>query len=458
MNSPPSEAPSAPLLRHAHADAVAAYAAGRAIAAGTFVADVQRIAARLAQHARERRYVVNACGDRYRFAVTFCAALLDGRVNLLPNSRAPAALAELAARYPEHVVVADAELLGGFSDGILVDELPGTQSSWPPPRIARDAHAAIAFTSGSTGIPLPQIKTWGSLIDGARGECAGLGLDSSAHETVIVGTVSPQHMFGLESTILLALHGPFALSDAHPLHPEQVAGDLAAVRGQRVLVTTPVHLRALAASGTTLPPLHRIVCATAPLAEELAARCEALWNTRVLEIYGCTETGQVAARRTVEGPWWHALPGVAVEERDDGFWAGGGHVTTPAPLADRLRLQDARTFVLEGRTTDLVNVAGKRTSLAALNHALLAIDGVIDGTFYVPDEDAASAREARLIAFVVAPERTRADILAALRECVDPVFLPRPLVLVEALPRNATGKLPRADLRALARDHVERRA
>jgi acyl-coenzyme A synthetase/AMP-(fatty) acid ligase len=38
------------------------------------------------------------------------------------------------------------------------------------------------------------------------------------------------------------------------------------------------------------------------------------------------------------------------------------------------------------------------------------------------------------------------------------VFLPRPLVLVDALPRNATGKLPRADLRALAKDHLERRA
>jgi acyl-coenzyme A synthetase/AMP-(fatty) acid ligase len=89
---------------------------------------------------------------------------------------------------------------------------------------------------------------------------------------------------------------------------------------------------------------------------------------------------------------------------------------------------------------------------------LLAIDGVIDGTFFVPDENAADEREARLLAFVVAPGRSRGAILAALRERMDPVFLPRPLVLVDALPRNATGKLPRADLRALARKHVERRA
>lgn len=447
----------AAIVQHASADAVLAYAGGRAVSAATFCGDVQRVAAQLARLDRARRYVVNACADRYRFAVAFCAALVDGRVNLLPSSRAPGALAELAARYPAHIAC-DTELASGFPVGLLVENVPGTESAWPPPRVARDAEAAVAFTSGSTGVPLPQVKRWGSLVDGAYGERAGLGLDDAPRDTVLVGTVSPQHMFGLESTVLLALHGPFAFSDAHPLHPEQVTAALAAVAGTRVLVTTPVHLRALAASAVTMPPVARIVCATAPLTEDLAARCEADWQTRVLEIYGCTETGQVAARRTVDGPWWHALPGVQIEERDDGFWAGGGHVLTPAPLADRLKLRDARTFVLEGRTNDLVNIAGKRTSLAALNHVLLAIDGVVDGTFFVPDDDsAAEGREARLLAFVVAPGRARSDLLAALRARVDPVFLPRPLVLVEALPRNATGKLPHAELRALALAHAERR-
>jgi acyl-coenzyme A synthetase/AMP-(fatty) acid ligase len=448
----------APIILHADPGAVVAFVGGRPVSAGTFVADVRRVAARLAAHERERRYVVNACGDRYRFAVAFCAALVDGRVNLLPSSRAPGALTELAARYPAHVVAIDAEPAADFSASVLIEQAPGDGFAWPPPRIARDAEAAIAFTSGSTGVPLAQVKLWGSLVDGAAGERTALALQAAPPDTVLVGTVSPQHMFGLESTVLLALHGPFAFADAHPLHPEQVAAALAAVSGHRVLVTTPVHLRALAASSTPMPPLAGIVCATAALTQELAARCEALWHTQVREIYGCTETGQVAARRTVEGPQWHALPGVSIEEREDGFWASGGHVLKAAPLADLLRLQDAQTFLLEGRSNDLVNVAGRRTSLAALNHALLAIEGVVDGTFFVPDEPAAGGREARLLAFVVAPRRPRTEILAALRERVDPVFLPRPLVLVDALPRNATGKLPRADLSALARAHLERRA
>ena len=105
----------APIALHARSDDVLAYVGGRAVAAGTFVADVRRLAASLAKHERARRYVVNACADRYRFAVTLCAALVDGRINLLPSSRAPAALAELAARYPHHIVASDADLVNSFS-------------------------------------------------------------------------------------------------------------------------------------------------------------------------------------------------------------------------------------------------------------------------------------------------------------------------------------------------------
>ncbi len=47
------------------------------------------------------------------------------------------------------------------------------------------------------------------------------------------------------------------------------------------------------------------------------------------------------------------------------------------------------------------------------------------------------------MALVVAPTLTSDAILAALRERIDPAFLPRPLRLVDKLPRNTLGKLPR---------------
>jgi acyl-coenzyme A synthetase/AMP-(fatty) acid ligase len=72
---------------------------------------------------------------------------------------------------------------------------------------------------------------------------------------------------------------------------------------------------------------------------------------------------------------------------------------------------------------------------------------VEDGAFLDP-EDRPEGR-GRLIAFVVAPRLSKDKILDALRRVVDPVFLPRVIHFVPRLPRNETGKLPRADLMAL---------
>ena len=92
----------------------------------------------------------------------------------------------------------------------------------------------------------------------------------------------------------------------------------------------------------------------------------------------------------------------------------------------------------------MVNIAGKRTSLGYLNHQLNGIEGVRDGVFFMPDENGDVVT--RLTTFVVAPGLTRDVLLGALRSRVDAVFLPRPLYFVDALPRNATGKLPREAL------------
>ena len=101
----------------------------------------------------------------------------------------------------------------------------------------------------------------------------------------------------------------------------------------------------------------------------------------------------------------------------------------------------------------MVNVAGKRTSLAHLNAQLAGIPGVVEGCFIQPDDEAV-ARDGtvqRLAALVVAPTLGPSEVLAALRQRIDPVFLPRPLLRVDAMPRNPTGKLVRSDIMTLYR-------
>jgi len=122
-----------------------------------------------------------------------------------------------------------------------------------------------------------------------------------------------------------------------------------------------------------------------------------------------------------------------------------------------LEVVDAETFRLLGRSNDLINVAGKRSSIGHLDFHLNSIEGVRDGAFWMPPEsDGDAAGVVRLVAFVVAPGVTRERIVAALRDRVDAAFLPRRIVHVDALPREATGKLTRARLDEFAAQRLSR--
>jgi len=209
-----------------------------------------------------------------------------------------------------------------------------------------------------------------------------------------------------------------------------------------------VHLRALLAEPHGMPRVALILSATAPLQDSLAAQAETAFGAPLIEIYGCTEAGQVATRRTTQTTAWHCLDGVALAQEQDGTWASGAAVEGAALLHDFIELTGAATFHLGDRAADLVDVAGKRASLANLNHQLLSIAGVQDGVFIMGEPD--GARVPRLTALVVAPALSPEDLLRALRMRIDAAFLPRPLVFVDTLPRNTLGKLPRESLLRLA--------
>ncbi len=441
---------SLPLVAQRPAAEPFAWCGGRRVAVIDFVAEVAALAARLPAGA----HVINLCADRYRFTVAFAAALVRGQVSLLPPSRAPEFLARLAERYPDLYVLADETVDWCRLDAIRYpDRLDAAPGETEIPVLPAGQVAAIAFTSGTTGAPTPHPKLWGALARGAVAEARALGLDRFAGAT-IVGTVPPQHMYGFESTVLLALQNRLAFHGGRPFYPGDVRATLAAVPAPRVLVTTPVHLRALELDGTTLPPLELILSATAPLATGAAAGAEARYGAPVREIFGFTEAGMVASRRTTEGAVWRLLPGVTLRADGENYWAEGGHVPHPARFTDLVEVIDRERFVVRGRAADVVNVAGKRASLAGLNAELLAIPGVVDGAFYLPET--ASASVTRLAALVVAPGLTPPQLLAKLRLRIDPAFLPRPLRLVDRLPRSATGKISLENLRAFAADRSRR--
>lgn len=432
-----------PLLTHTHHESIVAWRAQGPVTRRQFLAEVQQLASMLPP----AQYLLNMCGDRYRFCVGLAAAIVSNKISLLPSTHTPETLRQMRAFASDVFCLTDSDNCTSelpqftYPQYFSVDE-----ASVAVPLISEEQCIAIVFTSGSTGTPQPHAKTWGALVGSVQAEAARFPWDQHT-PCHLLGTVPPQHMYGLESTVLIAWQNGHVISHAQPFYPADICTALDALPMPRVLVSSPLHLRTLLDAQLPLPELAGVISATAPLTGELAQEIEARLVAPLIEIYGSTETGLIATRRPALTSHWQLLPGIHWAIDGERLRACGGHVETRVAMSDDIEPLDETHFLLHGRAADLINIAGKRHSLESLNHLLSSLPGVIDGAFFMPDDD--GAQVTRLAAAVVAPTLDAERITAALREHLDPVFLPRPLLFVDALPRNATGKLPRAALQAL---------
>jgi acyl-coenzyme A synthetase/AMP-(fatty) acid ligase len=439
-----------PLITHDRADQVIAWRDGMPVTAGRFLTDVAQVRACLPAG----RHMLNTCTDRYRFMVGLATAMSAGKTSLLPSTQTAETVRQMLQFAPDAFCLSDVDTTIAMPlcrfPALAADHSDGNAGNYSVPQIDADLCVAYVFTSGSTGAPLPHAKRWGSLVRNVQAEARLCGmLDGRSH--AVVGTVPPQHMYGFESTVLLVMQSANALVAGATFYPSDICRAVRATPRPRTLVTTPVHLRSLLGAGLDMPQVDLLMSATAPLSTALAAEAEAGFGAPLLEIYGSTETGQIAIRQSASTPEWQLFPGLSFEQANGVCRVSGGHVDTPTPMSDVIELREGGRFLLHGRMADMVNIAGKRNSLAYLNLQLNAVPGVLDGVFAMPDGAGSDTDGVvRLAAFVVAPGVTPATVMAALRKSMDPVFLPRPLMFVDALPRNATGKLPHEALARLA--------
>jgi acyl-coenzyme A synthetase/AMP-(fatty) acid ligase len=393
----------------------------------------------------DRHQLLNLCQNRYRFLVGFAAALVKQQTNILPPNKTFKGLQTIVSQFPEAYCLTDDKTLKipGISLLQFPSETAPLATSLQVPEIAAAHTAAIAFTSGSTGTPQPHLKSWRSLVTIARNTGHRL-VPENLKETTVIATVPPQHMYGLETSIMLPLQHNVVLHGGHPFFPEDIREALESVPKNRILIATPIHLKACVETSIKFPEISLIVSATAPLTKELAQTAEQMFDTKVYEIYGCTEAGSLATRRTTSGNAWRLLDGINLTGNDDQCYIDAGYLPEPVKLPDIVKNDPTGLFELQGRSADLVNIGGKRASLGELNHHLNEITGVADGSFFVPPQN--DANNNRLTAFIVAKDLREEDILQALRQQLDPVFLPRPIYFVESLPRTSSGKVTRETL------------
>jgi acyl-coenzyme A synthetase/AMP-(fatty) acid ligase/3-hydroxymyristoyl/3-hydroxydecanoyl-(acyl carrier protein) dehydratase len=252
-------------------------------------------------------------------------------------------------------------------------------------------------------------------------------------------------MFGFETSVMLPLVTGLAVLDRKPLLPADVHAALSACGGPAPWFATPLHLRALAAPGETMPNCRLVLVSTMPLTATLATQVETLAQAPVIEIFGSTETGVLATRRTASETCWHPLDDVRLEQADAGVQAWGGHFPSPHVLADLVDIAADGRFELLGRHADMLKIGGRRASLAGLNLLLQDLPDLKDGVFFLPATHLPTDR----LVLIHAGELDRVATERWLRERMDPVFLPRAWLQVDRLPRDLNGKLPRAALEAL---------
>jgi acyl-coenzyme A synthetase/AMP-(fatty) acid ligase len=413
------------------------------------------------------------------------ACLLTGRPVLLPAVELSAAAVRTLIEHAdvEHVLAADEH------DGATVVR-PSHDTSAPAPVLRRGADdiALILTTSGSSGLPkvvpithraILRFASWASeRFDIAPGtnvlSYCGLNFDLSILE------VWTTLMYGGRAVLVAHEHStrPDHLLDLVRRHRVNV------IQGVPMMVS--LLLEAAQNYGCQLPTVtHTILTGDAASMSLLSRLPGALVNSRLYNVYGCTETNDsfihvIDPRREIErggAPLGIPLPGVsALIVRDgrvlDGPGSGELWVSTPFQAAgylgprsaddgfaqqtddpalaghfrsrDLVRRDVAGMVYLDGRTDAQVKVRGVRVNLHSIEQALLADPGIAEAAV-IPVEDELAGK--RLLGFVRRRAGAEVDTVKLrfrLARELGRVAVPAAIAVQdEALPKTVTGKVDR---------------
>jgi malonyl-CoA/methylmalonyl-CoA synthetase len=361
-----------------------------------------------------------------------------------------------SSKEPLPVLSADLQLVAGVSPAPV--DLGGLDTP------ATGDPALIAYTSGTTGAPKGAVLSHGNLL--ANSESVGLTWRWESEDR-LVHALPIFHGHGLcvalytsllrgSSVVLLPRFDPDAVLDACSNH------------AATMFFGVPTMYHRLAASPRVgdLSRLRLAVSGSAPLAADLHGRIRTAGGVDVLERYGMTET-----LMTISNPYdgerrpgtvGFGFPGVEVDVRDEEIMVRGptifsGYWERPAATAEKfdgdwfrtgdLAVVDDGYVTIKGRDSDLIVSGGYNVYPTEVEDVLLTHPSVaevaVTGT---PSDEWGETVTAWVVADGHPPSRE--DLLAFASGLLAPYKRPRLVHFVDALPRNAMGKIRRVDLRA----------
>jgi malonyl-CoA/methylmalonyl-CoA synthetase len=348
---------------------------------------------------------------------------------------------------------------------------------WEPAPSAEDP-CLIVYSSGTTGWPKGIVHTHANLGSALRAlqACWRLTADDS-----VVNVLPLFHVHGLcFATHLTLLAGGAVLLDDH-FHPQRTL-DLIG-RGTVFMAVPTIYYRlleepAFRPAARSWGGVRLFTCGSAPVRPEILPELETILGRPVINRYGMTEAFVITSL-PLDGPWPQGSVGLPLEgievrvERDDQSPAAPGEVGSVRlrgpnlfraywgqPEATRaafaggwfdtgdLGFRDEPGFLtLVGRKHDLIITNGYNVYPQVVERVLHACPGVREAAVLgVPDE----RRGERVVAVVVRGDETldEQQLRAFWEERLVEYQRPREVVFVEALPRNAMGKVVRQELRA----------
>ena len=402
----------------------------------------------------DAQHAINLCENRYLFLLSLCACALRGQTNLMPSNKNVSTQEALSKNYIDSYIIHDgtAEIAELDNLDIRSCDLTPADANMAPigksnamiANIPLDHLAAICFTSGSTGETKPNPKTWRTLLESTAINSRYM-LPNQTQTFYHLATVPGQHMWGFETSVLMALFAKVCMVDARPSFPQDICTILQNLPEPRTIIATPLHLRALATSPLRLGALARVLCATAPLSQELACEIEQKFDTTVCEVYGCSEVGSMAIRQPANSVRWRKFYGIDYKQLASGkVLASTNYLPEAVQLDDAIEMHDGKYFSLRGRVSDQIKIAGKRGSLHEVNRVLQSFDGLEDGMVFFPEQDHPIPRLVALVALREGVDKKQLRI--HFQKYLDSAFVPRPILEVPQLPREESGKLKNSRL------------
>jgi acyl-CoA synthetase (AMP-forming)/AMP-acid ligase II len=364
-----------------------------------------------------------------------------------------AALQPLADRFPTVRTVAAFD--GGGWDTLLDAAAP------PEPILAQDPDepAWLLFTSGTTGRPKGAVLTHRSLLAATLNTALARPV---AHDDVFLTPFPLCHVAGY-NVLVFHLHGrPVVVLPR--FRPDELAAAVAE-HGVTVASLAPTMLDSLLDldDSIDLTSLRLITHGAAPMSDALRRRAADRLGATLSEGYGMTELSGNAVFDGRPGP----LAAVRLDPdtgeilvRGDqvtaGYWSDPV-VTAESFAGDWFRTgdvgewRDGLLHVVDRRKDIIItggeNVASREVEDALHDHPAVADVAVVG----VPDEHWGEA----ICAVVVHRHEVTADELVEhVRTRLAGFKKPRHVVFVEALPRNASGKVRKDELRRIAARHL----